>query len=43
MTEKRYPVLEIDLGKLEHNLREIMIRCAASGIQAAGVVKGFTA
>ena len=43
MTENRYPVLEIDLGKLEHNLREIMTRCAASGIQVAGVVKGFTA
>ncbi len=43
MTENRYPVLEIDLGKLEHNLREIMARCAASGIQVAGVVKGFTA
>ncbi len=43
MTENRYPVLEIDLGKLEHNLREIMTRCEVSGIQVAGVVKGFTA
>ncbi len=39
----RYPVLTIDLGKLEHNLREIMARCAALEIQVAGVVKGFTA
>ncbi len=43
MAENRYPVLEIDLRKLEHNLREIMARSAASGIQTAGVVKGFTA
>ena len=43
MAENRYPVLEIDLRKLEHNLQEIMARCAASGIQTAGVVKGFTA
>ena len=43
MAENRYPVLEIDLRKLEHNLREIMARCDASGIQTAGVVKGFTA
>ena len=43
MGENSCPVLEIDLKKLEHNLRGIMARCAAMGIQVAGVVKGFTA
>ena len=37
------PVLEISLARLEHNLRELLKRCSASGIQVAGVVKGFTA
>ncbi len=41
--KETYPVLEIHLGRLEHNLREILGRCAASGIEVAGVVKGFTA
>ncbi len=43
MSEGRYPVLEINLGKLEHNLRAVLERCAAAGIGVAGVVKGFTA
>ncbi|MDR3294562.1 MAG: alanine/ornithine racemase family PLP-dependent enzyme [Clostridiales Family XIII bacterium] len=35
-----YPILEIDLGKLEHNAREIVKRCKARGIEVAGVIKG---
>lgn len=44
MTEKeRYPLLEIDLKKFEHNARQVLSRCAARGIAVAGVIKGFSA
>ncbi|MCL2699853.1 MAG: alanine racemase [Defluviitaleaceae bacterium] len=39
--EKRYPVVEVDLKKLRHNIDEILSRCAAQGISVTGVVKGF--
>jgi predicted amino acid racemase len=35
-----YPIIEVNLGKLEHNAAEIVRRCAALGISVAGVVKG---
>ncbi len=41
--KETYPVLEISLTRLEHNLRELLKRCSATRIQVAGVVKGFTA
>lgn len=42
MTSKeRYPILEIDLNKFEHNAREVISRCARQGIAVAGVVKGY--
>ena len=39
--DKKYPVVEIDLKKLRHNIDEIVSRCAARGISITGVVKGF--
>lgn len=39
--EWHYPQLEIDLDKLEDNLRALKSRMDASGIRLAGVVKGF--
>ena len=39
--ERHYPQLEVDLDKLEDNLRAIKSRMDASGIRLAGVVKGF--
>mgnify|MGYP000389818971 CR=1 FL=1 len=38
---RHYPQLEIDLDKLEDNLRALKSRMDASGIRLAGVVKGF--
>lgn len=39
--EKLYPMVEVDLKKLRHNIDEVVMRCAARGISVAGVVKGF--
>ena len=36
----KYPQLEINLKKLESNVREVLKRCGEKGIQVAGVVKG---
>lgn len=41
--EKKYPVVEVDLAKLRHNIKEIVRRCGENGIGIAGVVKGFNA
>lgn len=40
MTKERYPRLEIDLAHLRHNVSYVVARCAACGIQVAGVIKG---
>ena len=37
---RQYPQLEIHLGRLRQNTREITERCRAAGIQVAGVIKG---
>jgi len=39
--EKAYPIVEVDLKKLRHNIDQIVEKCAARGISVAGVVKGF--
>lgn len=39
----RYPLLEISIGKFEHNATEVLSRCRAAGISVAGVVKGYSA
>ena len=41
--ELHYPMLEIDLDKLRHNLAALIQRCQDQHIKVAGVVKGFTA
>ena len=38
-----YPLLEIDLDKLRHNLAALNERCQSVSVEVAGVVKGFTA
>lgn len=38
--EKKYPCLEVDLGKLRHNINEMIGRCAKLGIRVTGVTKG---
>jgi predicted amino acid racemase len=40
MGNNLYPQLEINLKKLEVNVREVLNRCNEKGIQVAGVVKG---
>lgn len=39
--EKRYPVVEVNLNKLRHNINEIVSRSREKSIGIAGVVKGF--
>jgi len=39
--EKRFPILEVNLEKLRHNIREIVSLCRNRGISVVGVVKGF--
>lgn len=39
--QKKYPVVEVNLLKLRHNIHEVLQRCSAQGIAVAGVVKGF--
>ena len=38
---KRYPNLEVDLGKLKHNIEQVVARCEEKGIGVAGVIKVF--
>lgn len=38
----RYPQLIIDLDKLRHNIEKIQLMCRDSGVELAGVIKGFT-
>ena len=40
MKDNLYPQLTIDIKKLEDNVKEIVKRCGAKGIQVAGVIKG---
>jgi len=37
----RYPNLEVDLGKLKHNIDKVVEKCGERGISVAGVIKGF--
>ena len=37
-----YPVLELDLKKLRHNVDQVVQICEKQGIGVAGVIKGFT-
>ncbi len=39
--EKKYPYVEVDLGKLRHNIDTVVKMCGEQGITIAGVVKGF--
>jgi len=39
----KYPMLEINLIKLKHNIDSVLDICEKSGIKVAGVVKGFNA
>jgi predicted amino acid racemase len=41
--QTRYPLLEIDLDKLQENLAALIERCHDSCVEVAGVVKGATA
>ncbi len=41
MLEKKYPYVEVDLGKLRHNIDTVVKMCKDQGIGIAGVVKGF--
>lgn len=38
----KYPVLELDLKKLRHNIDQVVRICRNKGIGIAGVIKGFT-
>lgn len=40
--ENRYPRLEVNLEHLRHNVKNIVEKCGAQGIQIAGVIKGAT-
>jgi len=40
---KKYPCLEIDLGKVSHNVAEINKLATAKGIEIIGIIKGFNA
>jgi predicted amino acid racemase len=37
----KYPILEINLDKIYHNVKSIVDLCGKKGISVAGVVKGF--
>jgi len=39
--EKHFPVLEINLKKLRHNIDEVVSLCGKQGISVVGVVKGI--
>ena len=36
-----YPRMNVNLGKLRHNIRNVVSDCNAQGIEVCGVVKGF--
>lgn len=38
---RKYPVVECNLTKLRHNMKEIISRCGAMGISVTGVIKGY--
>lgn len=40
--EVRYPMVELDLKKLRHNIDQAVKICGEQGIEIAGVIKGFT-
>ncbi len=40
MLADQYPQVEVNLEKLRENTREIVSRCAAKGVEVAGVIKG---
>ena len=42
-TIPQYPMLEIDLHKIKHNINTVVDICQKRGIQVTGVVKGFHA
>lgn len=39
----QYPLLEVDLDRLEENLAALVERCRIASVEPIGVVKGFTA
>ena len=39
--KKSYPILEVDLKKLRHNIDKVVSICGSSGISVVGVVKGI--
>lgn len=39
--EKKFPYVEVNLKKLEHNINKVVDVCGNQGISIAGVVKGF--
>lgn len=41
-SEVRYPMVELDLKKLKHNIDQVVDMCGKQGIGVAGVIKGFT-
>ena len=38
---KSFPILEVDLQKLRHNIKKIVSMCGSCGISVVGVVKGI--
>ena len=40
--KERYPRVEINLAHLRHNIRTVVEKCGAMGIDIAGVIKGAT-
>lgn len=42
-SEPEYPVLEVNLSKMEYNLKKVVSICRENGIDVAWVVKGFHA
>lgn len=38
---QRYPMVEVDLKKLRHNIEQVVQICRKEGIGIAGVIKGF--
>ena len=42
MIMERYPRVEVNLGHLRHNIRTVVDKCGAMGIDIAGVIKGAT-
>jgi len=42
-SNQKYPTLEINLNKVQENIKYMVDLCSAKGISVAGVVKGFNA